>query len=253
AEQLGREERRLLSAGAGANLEDGVARIGLVLRQQQQLDLVLERRDALLQQLHLRLGERAHIGLAVARKRIELRLLDPRLRQRVDRFGERRQIAVFLGKLGEIAAGARRIGESVAQLGMAAHDFLELHIKRGGGTHAFLSSSLPSRKRRRSKRSLVVTSASSPASWRSTSDGSCRSRLTRRRVTVSASPPSASASSRRRSTRRRSATTAGTARREAARAAKSVSSDSRIAQAAADAASRSARPASAVRSRSARS
>src|SRR6185437_15848899 len=92
-----------------------------------------------------------------------LRLLDPRLRQRVDRFGERRQIAVFLGKLGEIAAGARRIGESVAQLGMAAHDFLELHIKRGGGTHAFLSSSLPSRKRRRSKRSLVVTSASYPA------------------------------------------------------------------------------------------
>src|SRR3546814_8712038 len=45
AQEVSREERRLVAAGAGAHLEDGVARVGLVLGQQQDLQLVLEVRD----------------------------------------------------------------------------------------------------------------------------------------------------------------------------------------------------------------
>src|SRR3546814_21003001 len=41
AQEVGGKERRLVAAGAGAHLEDGIARVGLVLRQQQDLQRVL--------------------------------------------------------------------------------------------------------------------------------------------------------------------------------------------------------------------
>ena len=51
AKERGGEQRRLLPAGAGADLEDGVARVVGILWQQRQLDLLLERGEALAQGL----------------------------------------------------------------------------------------------------------------------------------------------------------------------------------------------------------
>ena len=47
AEQVAGEQRRLVAAGAGADFEDGVLLVGGILRQQQELDVVLQRLDAL--------------------------------------------------------------------------------------------------------------------------------------------------------------------------------------------------------------
>ena len=63
AEQVAGEQRRFVAAGAGADFEDGVLVVGLVLRQQQQLDVALQRCDALLQLRQLGLGQRPHLGI----------------------------------------------------------------------------------------------------------------------------------------------------------------------------------------------
>ena len=64
AEEIGGEERRFLAAGAGAQLEDGVALVGLVLGQQQKPHLLLELGNALAELGQLGLGQRAHLRLA---------------------------------------------------------------------------------------------------------------------------------------------------------------------------------------------
>ena len=91
---------------------------------------------------------------------------------------------------------ARQIGRAqrIAQLGVAAHDSIELGIQRALRRHSVLSSfSPPKRNSRRSRSSnAAISLGDAPASSRSTSDGSCSNRLARSRVAASASPPASS-------------------------------------------------------------
>jgi len=67
AEQVSREDRRLVAAGAGADLEEDVGVVALVLRDQQARELECLRFDAHPDLVQLRLGEGAHVGIAAGR------------------------------------------------------------------------------------------------------------------------------------------------------------------------------------------
>ncbi len=124
------EERRLLAAGAGAHLEDGVALVGLVLRKQHQLDALLQLRQPALQHGDFRLGEAAHVGIVVAGEhRLEICELALRLPELGDRLHHGRQIAVLLGELAEGGGIGIRLGEGVAQLRVAAHHAVQLPVE----------------------------------------------------------------------------------------------------------------------------
>ena len=77
AEQVAGEQRRLVAAGAGADFEDGVLLVGGVLGQQQDLDVLLQRLDALLELRQLGLGQRPHLGIGrlVGEHRLEIGML----------------------------------------------------------------------------------------------------------------------------------------------------------------------------------
>ena len=62
--QLGREQRRLVTARAGANLDEHVLVVVLVARQEQPLELVFERRLSRLQLVDLGLGQLLQLGIA---------------------------------------------------------------------------------------------------------------------------------------------------------------------------------------------
>ncbi len=221
AEENGGEERRLLAAGAGAQLEDGVALVGLVPGQEHEADLALEIGQALFERGKLGRGESAHfridlgrIGSKLARERCRILVFRPDFLQSLNCFDERREIGIFLGQPGKIAAELRRIGQRMRELRMAPHHAVELSLERGLAHLASASS----RNRRRSRSSMRAASPPAPARSRSASDGACRRRATRSRVAASASKPcSAITSSRTVSKWRRSATTAGTAARAARR------------------------------------
>ena len=103
-EKLGREEPGFVAAGAGAQLDDGVALVGLVFRQQQNLDLVLELGDALVERAQLLLGERFHFALTFGDHGFEVVVFGACLLPGLDAFDQGRQVAVFLRELGEFAA-----------------------------------------------------------------------------------------------------------------------------------------------------
>ncbi len=73
AEQVAGKQRRLVAAGAGANFEDGVLLVRLVLGQQQNAHLFAQARDALVERRALGLGQRRH--LRVGKQRFELAAL----------------------------------------------------------------------------------------------------------------------------------------------------------------------------------
>ena len=60
AEQFGRKQGRLFAAGAGPHLQDGIALIRLILRQQQNLDVLFQLRNPLFQLLKLGHGQLVH-------------------------------------------------------------------------------------------------------------------------------------------------------------------------------------------------
>ena len=103
AEELGGEQRRLLAAGAGADLEDGVLLVGLVLGQEHGLHIFVERQKALPHGVEFAFREFAHLGVVAADQGFELGLFGLGLAQIVDAFDDRRQLAVFLGELDEFA------------------------------------------------------------------------------------------------------------------------------------------------------
>ena len=63
AEQVAGKQRRLVAAGAGADFEDGVLLVGRVLGQEQYLDVLPERLDALFDAGQVGLGQRPHLGV----------------------------------------------------------------------------------------------------------------------------------------------------------------------------------------------
>ena len=65
AVEIGGEQRGLVAAGAGADLEDHVLLVVGILRSQQDPELVLERRDRRIEARDLGARELAHVGIVV--------------------------------------------------------------------------------------------------------------------------------------------------------------------------------------------
>src|SRR3546814_2434730 len=88
---LFRSQRRLLAPGAGAHLQNSIALVRLVLRQEQDLDPVVENRNARAQGLRLLLGQRLHLGIRrrIVEQRLGLGQLPPHLAERADRKSTR--------------------------------------------------------------------------------------------------------------------------------------------------------------------
>ena len=102
AEQVGGEQRRLVAAGAGAHLQDGAALVGGVLRQQLDLELLLELLAARLERLEIgaRHGDHLLVGGGVVDQRLEVGLLLVGGAQRLDRRHQRIERGELLGQLG---------------------------------------------------------------------------------------------------------------------------------------------------------
>ena len=64
-EEIAGKQRRLRTAGAGADFKDGALFVGRVLRQKQDLHLLLERLDALLDLRLFHLGKVAHLAIGI--------------------------------------------------------------------------------------------------------------------------------------------------------------------------------------------
>ena len=65
AQQVAGEQRRLVAAGAGAHLDDGVAFVRLVARQQEHLDGALKLGQPGLRRGEFLIGQCPHLGVAV--------------------------------------------------------------------------------------------------------------------------------------------------------------------------------------------
>ena len=138
AEQIAAEERGFLPAGTGANLQDGVALVGFVRRQEEDLERLLLRGQIRHQRGALVLRQRPHLGLAlgVVGHRLELVDLVAGGTQRRDRVHDRRELGEFARKLCELAGRWRRHGgECLAQLPVAVEHPVQALLEPGGGAH----------------------------------------------------------------------------------------------------------------------
>ena len=62
--EIGREQGRFVATGAGADFEDDVGRVGRVLRQQLDLQIVFERLEAFVDRTQLLFRQRRHFTVA---------------------------------------------------------------------------------------------------------------------------------------------------------------------------------------------
>ena len=119
------EERRLVAAGAGAHLEEHVARVVRVLRQQRGLEFARERLHARARRRALVLGERLHrrIGRHLVGRR-EVGLGVPPGAEPLD---DRPEFRVLLRERAEAVHVGRRLrrGQRVVELGQARDEAFE--------------------------------------------------------------------------------------------------------------------------------
>ncbi len=126
AEQLRREQGRLLAAGAGAHFENGVLVVGLVLGQQGELHLTFERGQSFLEGVELRLGQVPHLGIFHHRRGFDH--LFARLTELSDTGDHRFEFGHLLRPAHEIL----RVGRTVltrqqrGQLGMAHQHAIQI-------------------------------------------------------------------------------------------------------------------------------
>ena len=125
AEQVAREECALVAARARANLEEHVAHVVRVLREQRGLQLERERVHALLRCGALLVGKRLHRGVRrhlVGRGEIGLRLPP-----RVEALDDRRHLGVLPRVRAEAVHVARRLGrgKQVVELGEPCRELFE--------------------------------------------------------------------------------------------------------------------------------
>ena len=124
AQEVAREQRRLVAAGAGADLQDRVLVVGRVLGQQQQPHLPLQLGQASRELALLRLHQIRHVGIARHRAELAQFALDRPVG--LDGRHHRAEVGKFLGELG-VAAG-RDLGEQRLQLVAAGEDGVELGL-----------------------------------------------------------------------------------------------------------------------------
>ncbi len=127
AEQLGGEQRGLVAAGAGAHLEDGVARVGLVARQQQQLHLALQPGQTVLQRRVLALCHGAHFRIRLGVDQLlQVGQLRPCAFQLLDLGHDRAEVGIFLRQAREFAGVAGAFRHQLRQFVMPGKNPVEL-------------------------------------------------------------------------------------------------------------------------------
>ena len=121
------EERGLVAAGAGADLEDDAAVVGCVLGQQRDAQPMLQRLDALGQRRDLGFGERAHLGIrgGIREEPGEIGLLGLCGAQFRDGGDERRELGLLARKPDDLLRWRAAV-QARLHLGGAARDQVEL-------------------------------------------------------------------------------------------------------------------------------
>ena len=159
AKQIGGEQAGLLAPRAGPHLKDGVAFVGVVLGQQENLDAALEIGQLLRQLGSLRLGQGPHfvIDIGIADQVYQAVDLGLGAAQVLDRPHDRRQLGVLLRQVDEAGrAGRVLFVQPGFQLRVAGHHAVQFLVQ----AHWFPSGFSPSRRnRRRTMRSMVRHSA----------------------------------------------------------------------------------------------
>ena len=130
AQQAAGEERRLVAAGAGADLDEHVAVVVRILRQQRRLQLALEVRDARFGAGALLRGEVAHRRVVrELHRRREVGFGEPELAEARD---DRRDVRMLLGERAVAVEVGRDVGrpQQSVQLVEARGELVELGAKR---------------------------------------------------------------------------------------------------------------------------
>ena len=127
AEEIASEQRRLLSAGAGAEFEDRALLVGGVLRQKLHLELPLKLLDPRVKRAKLLTGERRHFGVGgrIVDELLQILALADRAPQRGDggddgielgEFARQAHIAVLIGPHGQGALHRLPTGDELVEL-----------------------------------------------------------------------------------------------------------------------------------------
>ncbi len=113
AEQVAREDRRLVAAGAGADLEEDVGVVALVLRDQELREFEALGLDACVEVVQLVLGQRAHVGIGAGRHLCRRRTFGLQSAELPESRSHRLEARVFHRQVAERAllADHLRIGE----------------------------------------------------------------------------------------------------------------------------------------------
>ena len=133
AKQIAGEQSRLVAARAGAHLQNDVAFVGGVLRQQGEADFPGHRLYGLARLPGLGLGDLAHVGFerGIGEHGLEIGALLLFRAQRANRAGEGLQLRIFAREVGVFgAAGA--LAELVAEFVMAAQNRVEMGVEVHG-------------------------------------------------------------------------------------------------------------------------
>ena len=138
AEQIAAEKRGFVAARARANLKDGVALIGFVRWQEEELECLLFLRNRHHQRGTLFLRQFPHFGLTLGVIGHCLKLIGFLAggAQRLDRLHDWRELGVFARELCELAGRWWRHGrERLAKLPMALEHPVQALLEPGGRAH----------------------------------------------------------------------------------------------------------------------
>src|SRR3989454_6363180 len=186
AEQVGGEERRLVAAGAGADLEEDIALVVRVPGQQRLLQIGLEPLHAAARRLELIVGERPHGGVGghfLGGLSVALRLTEPLVER--DDAGQLGMLAREPPELLQVARRAFR-GKQAVEVLQAPDQAVELGAQRRLHLMRNRRASVSARARRSSPAasfsacvgpciSLLVRACDSDSSTRAASSPRCRS------------------------------------------------------------------------------
>jgi len=139
-EEIGCEQRGFIATSAGANLDDGVAVVERVAGDDERLELLLGRGDALLQPRLLSARLIRHLGVVNENELANLRELVFVLVESGGQLDDGLQSSVLPSELGEALCFAQRcrIGERSLDLGCPSQNVGESITKRQSGASAGL-------------------------------------------------------------------------------------------------------------------
>ncbi len=110
AEEIAREKRRLVAAGAGAHFEDGGGVLVLVLGREEEGHGALSLRQGFGKGVQFGAGERGHLRIAAFRHFLQIGAFGANLGERLHRLRHRLQLRILLAEpddLGAVAGGGQ--------------------------------------------------------------------------------------------------------------------------------------------------